>query len=79
MADYKKMYAQLFNKVTDVIEELQEVQRQAENMYIESFEPEIVLFNTGNDTADSNCDKQKRKSPSSKSVGFTLENRQKRK
>jgi hypothetical protein len=79
MADYKQMYAKLFNKVTDVIEELQEVQRQAENMYIESYEPEIVLFNKGNDTADSSCDKQKRKSPPFKSVGFTSGNRQKHK
>jgi hypothetical protein len=44
MPDYQKMYMNLFNKVTDVIAELQEVQRQTENLYIESPEPEIVIL-----------------------------------
>lgn len=30
MADYQQMYLKLFNKVTDVIEELQQVQRETE-------------------------------------------------
>ena len=34
MADYESLYYQLFNKITDVIEELKEVQQQAEEMYI---------------------------------------------
>lgn len=34
MADYRKMYLTLFNKITDVIEELEEVQQMAEEMYI---------------------------------------------
>lgn len=33
---YGQMYALLFNKITDIIEELQEVQRQAEEIYIEN-------------------------------------------
>lgn len=33
MADYKEMYFKLFNKISDVIEELKEVQNQAEEMY----------------------------------------------
>ena len=33
MADYKNMYYELFNKVTDVIEELKEIQCQMEEMY----------------------------------------------
>ena len=36
MADYKDMYYNLFNKLTDVIEELKEIQSQAEKMYIEA-------------------------------------------
>lgn len=32
MDDYKKMYYTLFNKLTDIIYELQMVQRQAEEM-----------------------------------------------
>lgn len=44
MADYKKMYLELFNKVTVVIKELQEVQRQTERMYIESSESKIILL-----------------------------------
>ncbi len=35
MADYKEMYFKLFNKISDVIEDLQEIQNQAEEMYIE--------------------------------------------
>ena len=34
MTDYKNMYFQLFNKITDIIEQLKEVQKQAEEMYI---------------------------------------------
>ncbi len=54
MADYQKMYSTLFNKVSDVIEELQYVQRQTENLYIESPEPEIVVLTPENnkDTQD---------------------------
>lgn len=36
MPDYKKMYLTMFNKVTDVIEELQALQQQVEQIYIES-------------------------------------------
>lgn len=34
MADYKEMYFLLFNKITDTIKGLQEIQQQAEEMYI---------------------------------------------
>jgi len=44
MADYKKMYMELFNKLTVVIKELQEVQRQTERMYIESAEPKVIVL-----------------------------------
>ena len=40
MPDYKKMYYTLFNKITDVIEELKEVQCEVEELYIESCEEE---------------------------------------
>ena len=33
MADYKEMYFQLFNKLTDVIEELKEIQCKMEDIY----------------------------------------------
>ena len=36
MADYQKMYVGLFNKVTDVIEDLQQAQRDAEQIYLDS-------------------------------------------
>jgi hypothetical protein len=39
MNDYKKMYYTLFNKLTDIIYQLQMVQRQAEEM-CPSQEPE---------------------------------------
>ena len=50
MADYKKMYTILFNKITDVIEELQEVQKETEDLYIDSPEPKFVDFKPKNDS-----------------------------
>ena len=47
MADYKRMYTTLFNRVTDIIEALQQAQREAEEIYIESPEPEILLLDPG--------------------------------
>ncbi len=40
MADYKKMYFRLFNKITDIIEELQTIQQETEEIYIETAEDE---------------------------------------
>ena len=34
MDDYKSMYFSLFNQITDVIEQLKEIQSKAEEMYI---------------------------------------------
>ena len=34
MEDYKSMYFNLFNQLTNVIEELKEIQAKAEEMYI---------------------------------------------
>ncbi len=34
MTDYKTMYFELFNKITDVIEELKSVQQRTEEIYI---------------------------------------------
>ncbi len=36
MTDYKELYHLLFNKITDIIEDLQEIQLIAEQMYIDS-------------------------------------------
>ncbi len=36
MPDYKKMYLKMFNKVTDVIEELKELQVECEDIYIDT-------------------------------------------
>ena len=36
MADYKKMYLELFNGITDVIEQLQQLQVEAEERFIQS-------------------------------------------
>ena len=44
MADYQQMYFKLFNKVADVIEELQQVQRETEELYIQGGEPELVAL-----------------------------------
>lgn len=34
MGNYSEMYHILFNKITDIIKELQDVQRQTEEIYI---------------------------------------------
>lgn len=44
MADYKSMYCKLFNKVSDIVCELQEIQRICEEMYIETEEKNLVDF-----------------------------------
>ena len=40
MDKYGEMYKALFNKITDVIEELKEVQKQTEEMYISAEDKE---------------------------------------
>ncbi len=51
MPDYKKMYTNLFNKVTDIIEELQKAQKETEELYIQSYDTEPVeLISTFEDT-----------------------------
>ncbi|MBQ7792755.1 MAG: hypothetical protein IJ367_04635 [Clostridia bacterium] len=43
MADYKRMYFELFNKITDVIEELKEIQQKTEEIYMDTdFEEDEV-------------------------------------
>lgn len=34
MQDYKKMYYMLFNEITDIIVKLQDIQRKAEEMFV---------------------------------------------
>lgn len=48
MADYKAMYYKLFNKVSDVIGDLQEIQQLCEEMYIESEEKNLAKFRLSN-------------------------------
>ena len=36
MNDYKEMYFELFNKITDIIESLKTIQQEMEEMYIEN-------------------------------------------
>ena len=36
MTDYKELYHLLFNKITDVVDDLQQIQQLAEKLYIES-------------------------------------------
>lgn len=44
MADYRKMYLTLFNKITDVIGELEEVQRMTEKIYTDEETPHITAL-----------------------------------
>lgn len=43
MADYQKMYLTLFNKITDTIKNLEEIQQLTEEMYISEEQPKISL------------------------------------
>ena len=54
MVDYKEMYSILFNKMSDIIEEIQQAQRQTEEMYIHSQDREFVLIKTGKDSDHQN-------------------------
>ncbi len=38
MSDYKKMYYKMFNKITDIIEDLKKLQLETEEIYIETAE-----------------------------------------
>lgn len=38
MEDYKKLYLEIFNDITDLIEGLKEIQREAEELFISSNE-----------------------------------------
>lgn len=44
MPDYQQLYHMLFNHITDTIESLQMIQRQAEMIYINSPDPEVTLL-----------------------------------
>ena len=41
MADYKKLYFSLFNKMTDIIEELKKIQVEMEEMYMNDEEKNV--------------------------------------
>ena len=38
MPDYAKLYAHLFNRITDVIEELKKIQQESEELFMASRE-----------------------------------------
>ena len=40
MVDYEKLYHEMFNKVTDVIEELKELQKKMEEEYLKQTDNE---------------------------------------
>ena len=43
MSDYQKMYMILFNRITDIIEELKEIQKEAEEIFIRDSDNIIVI------------------------------------
>lgn len=51
MGDYRKMYYMLFNKISEIIEELQQVQEQTEEIFIEESELILVSTNPGDQDA----------------------------
>lgn len=48
--DYKEMYYKLFNELTNIIEQLQNIQKNTEELYINSGKPPISIAKT-NDTS----------------------------
>ncbi len=44
MANYKILYHKLFNKISDVIDELQMVQQQAEELYITTQSTDVSVL-----------------------------------
>ncbi|MEA5016853.1 MAG: hypothetical protein VB099_20085 [Candidatus Limiplasma sp.] len=60
MADYQAMYILLFRKMTAVIEELQNVQQQAEEMY-RSSEPLDIRVIGGGDGKEKKPDGKKKR------------------
>ena len=45
MEDYKKMYYELFNKITDAIENLKKIQQEAEEIFITSNDDVTTVSN----------------------------------
>ena len=45
MEDYKKMYFELFNKITDTIESLKKIQLEAEETFITPNDDVIIVSN----------------------------------
>ena len=52
MADYKLMYINLFNHITDAIELLQSAQREAEECYIAEDEEPVLLSLEGSNPGE---------------------------
>ena len=48
MADYATMYRKLFNAQTDAIQILQTAQQQTEEIYADSPEPDLKMFESEN-------------------------------
>ena len=51
MPDYKALYLNLYNNVTDTIERLKQAQQEAEEKYM-SEEPVVVLYPKAQETVD---------------------------
>lgn len=49
MADYKSMYFLLFNQISDIITQLENIQKQAEEMYVESEKASLLIYNKESD------------------------------
>ena len=52
MPDFQEMYYTLFRRITAVINDLQEVQRKTEEMYVSAEPPELIVLDTGNPKDD---------------------------
>lgn len=52
MKDYKESYLYLFNRITDLMEEMKLIQQEAEEKYISSGELNVIPFPTKKEKED---------------------------
>lgn len=76
MPDYKTMYLTLFNRVTDVIQELQQAQWEAERLYINGPGLDAVLRDVNSPAADAGGGAEKTKRPPEKRGSFRRKRRE---
>ena len=58
MPDYERMYGTLFRTVTQVIEQLKQAQRDAEELYIQTADAPVINIDKGGQKPNQNDQKR---------------------